>query len=134
MQNNESNTVNTEATEAGNRKLAAGVFDNGEVMDILRERIHSLPYIAKLAAVLLGDLHFLECQACYHEGISDLMQGLHEDVMNCQNRPADPQAVELLNLYRMAQPLMISDDNRRWRKFLEIWTEAVIDSSDNSVN
>lgn len=122
MQNSENHKVSEEVAA---QMLNAGLFDNGEVMATLKERFHSLPYIAKLAAVLLADLHYLECQASFHEGVADLIRSLHKDVINPQEAPIDPQASELLTLYRMAQPLQESGDNQQWRGLVRTWAESI---------
>ncbi|MFC1762943.1 hypothetical protein ACFL6U_12800 [Planctomycetota bacterium] len=128
------NEVNTtpKATEAKQQQEAeiakcekeTQEWENGPAFQRLCQIIRGLPYTAKLTAVLMGDIGYLENQAGFHEGLSKLMWELHEEVIAPENRPSDPQLLKLLNLYQLANLASHSDDTERWRSLVETWADS----------
>ena len=104
-------------------QIEAQEFDSGPEMNLLRQTINDLPYLSKLAIVLLQDLFFCECQTNFHRAVHDLIRDLHNDVWS--DAPPDPQAKNLFDLYRIIVPIRETDTTYQWRLAIESWTATL---------
>ena len=100
-------------------KRSAEQFENGPAMTLLRQKIMALPRVAKMAAVLLNDCYYAECQACCHNSINELLRDLHSEILDTE--PSDTQEKELMVLYRNLQLIKEDGDTGRWRGSVEAW-------------